>query len=140
MPRSITILIPKKVDINKVEQFSTTHNYYVYESNSCLVIEKEYNPINESRSYIMAKIATDYLDLAIEQYLEFDNVDEHKVSIIKNCAFLNMMYNDSIFLYSYLKAFLEYFHNFSDQILIDDDYGDLFTIEEFKAKYLSHSA
>lgn len=138
MSQNISLLTTKEISIPDVKEFCNKSNYY---SNSRkenkLLIEQEYNPENVSRSYIMFDLTFDYIDVAINDYLEFDNLNKHKIELIKDCHFFYIQHNDSNFLYSFLNNFFNYFRQYSSQILIDDDYGNLFTIDEFKEKYLS---
>lgn len=135
MPRSITLLAPKEIDLVYLEAFSIASGYYTRSGRKNeFFVEKEYTKI--SLNYLIVEISEDYIDLAIEGYLEFDHITEHKAAIIKNCSFITVKYRDPDFLYPYLKDLFAYFADFEPRLLIDDDYGDLFTVAEFRERYL----
>lgn len=134
MPKSIVILTSKDISIERLKEFSLTYNYNSFlNKNNTLSIEKENN-------YILISISDKYIELAVEDYLEFDDLNEHKIKLIKNALFISMQFNNLGFIYSYTNNFFKYFNDYSSETLVDDDNGNLFTIEEFKAKYLNHSA
>lgn len=129
MPKSIVILTSKDISIERLKELCLTYRYNTrLNKNNILSVEKDNN-------YILISVSNEYFDLAVEDYLEFDDLNEHKIKLIKNASFISMQFNHFLFIYAYLNDFFEHFKQYSDQILIDDDYGNLFTIEEFKVKY-----
>ncbi len=136
MSMSITLLAPKEIDLVYLEAFSIASGYYTRSGRkNGFFVEKEYAQ-TISLNYLIVETSEDYMDLAIEDYLEFDHVTEQKAALIKNCSFITVSYRDPDFLYPYLEDLFAYFVFFEPRLLIDDDYGNLFTVAEFREKYL----
>lgn len=128
MSKSITLICPQSIDVDSIKsvlevKFSDLR--IINRSNECY-IDTNFQGENENQSkYVSISIdkALDYI--AIDDYLDFDNVSEEFKEELIESNFIHISYNCIAFCQDILKEILSSFEDLIKKIWVDNDYGKI---------------